>query len=86
VYTWVIATSAAAQLAAYVFRIISIKTPSSDGLYAAWFVVILVAPLWTNAFVYMVLGRMVWNFTKRAKVLGLTAWRFGMLFVILDIM
>lgn len=45
-----------------------------------------VAPLWTNAFVYMVVGRMVWNFVPTAKILGITAWRFGTYFVILDIM
>ncbi|KNA98163.1 hypothetical protein FOXG_02581 [Fusarium oxysporum f. sp. lycopersici 4287] len=30
-------------------------------------------------------GRMVWNFSKTCKVLGLSAWRVGQLFVILDI-
>jgi hypothetical protein len=53
-YTWVIAMSALWQTVAYAFRIVSISTPTSLGNYAAWFVLILVAPLWTNAFVYMV--------------------------------
>lgn len=34
----------------------------------------------------MVLGRMVWNFTRRAKIFGIYAWRIGMVFVVLDIM
>jgi hypothetical protein len=34
----------------------------------------------------MVLGRMVWNFTRQAKVYGITAWNFTMTFVLLDIM
>ena len=33
----------------------------------------------------MVLGRMVYNFTASAKILGLKAWRFGLYFVLLDI-
>lgn len=44
-----------------------------------------VAPLWTNAFVYMIVGRMVWNFVPTAKILGITAWRFGLYFVMLDV-
>jgi hypothetical protein len=73
------------QAIAYIFRVISINTPASLGNYAAWFVLILVAPLWTNAFVYMVLGRMIWNFIPTGTLLGLKAWRFGMVFVVLDI-
>ncbi|RQM08387.1 hypothetical protein DH86_00002642 [Scytalidium sp. 3C] len=46
----------------------------------------MVAPLWTNAFVYMVMGRLVWNFSERAKVLGVHAWRFGLYFVMADIL
>ncbi|KAK3725926.1 hypothetical protein LTR37_000074 [Vermiconidia calcicola] len=84
-YTWVIAMSALWQMAAYIFRVLSINAPASLGAYAAWFVLILVAPLWTNAFVYMVMGRMVWNFTSSAKVFGITAWNFTAIFVILDI-
>ena len=33
----------------------------------------------------MVMGRMVWNFTSKARILGVTAWRFGLYFVLLDI-
>jgi hypothetical protein len=44
-----------------------------------------ISPLLTNAFVYMVLGRMTWNFTDTARVSGVKAWRFGLYFVLLDI-
>lgn len=33
----------------------------------------------------MVLGRMVFNFTTKAKILKINAWRFGLYFVLLDI-
>lgn len=33
----------------------------------------------------MVLGRMVYNFTASAKILGFKAWRMGLYFVLLDI-
>ena len=85
-YCWVIATSGLIQTITYIFRILSILHPASYTDYAAWFVLILVAPLWTNAFVYMVMGRMVWNFTNDARVLSVRPWHFGLFFVILDIM
>ena len=84
-YSWVIAMSALWQLLTYGFRIASIYQPTSVSLYSVWFTLILIAPLWTNAYVYMVMGRMVWNFTTKAKVLGLSAWRFTLIFVILDV-
>ena len=85
VYCWVIAMSGLCQFFAYVFRIVSISHPTSVAMYGTWFVLILVAPLWTNAFVYMVFGRMVYNYTTGARILGIKAWRFGLYFVLLDI-
>ncbi|KAK0510762.1 hypothetical protein JMJ35_007194 [Cladonia borealis] len=84
-YSWVIAMGALWELLAYIFRILSINHPANVSWYSAWFVVILLAPLWINAYVYMVLGRMVYNFTANAKILGVKAWRFGLYFVLLDI-
>lgn len=34
----------------------------------------------------MTLGRMVYNFTSKAKVFNIKAWRFGLYFVLLDIL
>ncbi|KAG8529744.1 uncharacterized protein KY384_005225 [Bacidia gigantensis] len=84
-YSWVVAMSALWQFLAYAFRIVSIKNPTKTSWYSAWFILILLAPLWINAYVYMVLGRMVYNYTKSAKILGVKAWRFGLTFVGLDI-
>ncbi|KAJ5884530.1 hypothetical protein N7504_012102 [Penicillium tannophilum] len=84
-YCWVIAMSGTIQTLTYIFRVLSILNPASYADYAAWFVLILIAPLWTNAFVYMVMGRMVWNFTDDARILRMWPWQFGFIFVILDI-
>ncbi|CAK7270394.1 hypothetical protein SEPCBS119000_004069 [Sporothrix epigloea] len=84
-YCWVIIMSSLWQLLTYIFRTISIQTPASFGDYAAWFVLILVAPLWTNAFAYMIFGRLVYNYTPDRKLWGLAASRFGPVFVLLDI-
>ncbi|KAL8827466.1 MAG: hypothetical protein Q9170_007006 [Blastenia crenularia] len=85
-YCWVISVSALWQTICYILRIMSIKHPASMGYYSGWFILILTAPLWTNAFVYMVMGRMVYNFTSGAKLLGIKAWRFTLYFVLLDIL
>ncbi|PYH40346.1 RTA1 domain-containing protein [Aspergillus saccharolyticus JOP 1030-1] len=84
-YCWVIVMSGLIQTLTYIFRVLSIINPDSYTDYAAWFVLILVAPLWTNAFVYMVMGRMVWNFTNDARVLCVRPWHIGWFFVVLDI-
>ncbi|PWY73125.1 hypothetical protein BO94DRAFT_607609 [Aspergillus sclerotioniger CBS 115572] len=84
-YCWVIAMSGLIQTVTYIFRVLSILNPASYTDYAAWFVLILIAPLWTNAFVYMVMGRMVWNFTDDARVLRVRPWHFGLFFVVLDV-
>lgn len=84
-YSWVIIGSGLVQTINYIFRIVSIKNPNSLGPYAAWFVLILIAPLFTNAYVYMVMGRMTWNFIPDAKLYRVTAWKLGTYFVVLDI-
>lgn len=77
--------SALWQTLTYIFRTLSIQNPGSYGNYAAWFVLILVAPLWTNAYAYTVFGRMVWNYTATHKLWRIKAWQFGLIFIILDI-
>jgi hypothetical protein len=67
-YSWVIIASGLAQTIAYVLRVLSILYPANFGFYAGWFVLILVAPLFTNAFVYMVMGRMIWNYVDEKKI------------------
>jgi hypothetical protein len=84
-YCWVIIMSGIWQVLTYIFRTISIQQPDSFNYYAAWFVLILVAPLWTNAFVYMVFGRMVWNFADNRRLWRVKASHFGLVFVLLDI-
>ena len=85
-YSWVVAMGAAWEMGCYISRIISIKNPDNESPYTAWFLLILLAPLWINAYVYMVLGRMVYNFTASARILHVKAWRFGLIFVLLDIL
>lgn len=85
-YSTVIIFSALLQMLVFSFRIVSIKNPASHSWYTAWFVIILVGPLVTNAYVYMSMGRMVYSFLPDRKLSNVQARRFGLYFVILDIM
>jgi hypothetical protein len=46
---------------------------------------ILLAPLWINAFDYMILGRMIYYYLPEKKLLGIGAQRFAVYFVCMDI-
>ena len=46
---------------------------------------IVLAPLWLNAFIYMVMGRIVHFFVPDRKVFSITVWRLIIFFVLLDI-
>lgn len=73
------------QTVTYGLREYSVYNQKNLGIYSAWFVMILIAPLWINAFVYMVMARMVWCFMPDKRLGGIPAWRFGTIFVCLDI-
>jgi len=69
----------------YIFRILSVMHQLSSGLYTAQQLLILLAPLWINAFVYMVLGRMVHFFLEHDQIFGIKARRITLMFVLFDI-
>lgn len=73
------------ETAAFIIRILAIQNQSSQGLYTPQFVLILIAPLWINAFDYMVLGRMVHYFLPGRRILGFKPQRMALVFVLLDI-
>jgi len=85
-YSWVVAMGALWEMGCYIFRILSIDHPTNESWYMAWFLLILLAPLWINAYVYMALGRMLYNFIASARILRVKAWRFGLYFILLDIL
>jgi len=85
-FCWVIIMSGTWQTVAYIFRSLSILSPTSQGFYDPQFILILVAPLWTNAFVFMVLGRLVHNCLPDQKLVGIKGRWFGYIFVTMDIM
>ncbi|KAG0647404.1 putative lipid transporter atnI [Hyphodiscus hymeniophilus] len=85
-YCVVIIMGGSLETLAMISRSLSIQYPTSEALYAIWFVLVLVSPLWINAFVYMIMGRMVYNFIPTQKIGRIPARRFGLYFVLLDVL
>lgn len=73
------------ETASFLIRNVSIYNPKSQGPANTWFLLFLLAPLWINAFDYMLLGRMVFQYLPNQKLGGIKAQRMALCFVILDI-
>ncbi|PLB54013.1 hypothetical protein P170DRAFT_469485 [Aspergillus steynii IBT 23096] len=85
-YAWVVIMGATWELLAFVFRVMQTRQQNKDiwgTLYELFF---LLAPIWINAFIYMTLGRMIYYFLPDQKLAGISARRYGALFVSLDIL
>lgn len=88
-FCWVIIMAALWETTGFVLRILTIQHQTNISLGPAFnqpsVILILLAPLWVNAFDYMVLGRMVYYFVPEKKLFGIRAQRLAMCFVLLDI-
>lgn len=84
-FCWVIAMGAAWETAGFVLRAFLPKHPASIPFGAGSQVLILLAPLWLNGFVYMCFGRVVLYFVPGQQVWGISAKRFALIFVLLDV-
>jgi hypothetical protein len=84
-FAWVLIMGGAWETAGYIFRTFSVEHQLNTAYAIAQQLLILLAPLWINAFVYMVLGRMVHFFLTDDKAFGLKAKRITLIFVLCDI-
>jgi hypothetical protein len=73
------------EIMGYLLRTLSIHQPDNKTLYILENMLILLAPLWINAFDYIVLSRMVHFFLPGEKIAGLRPQRLATCFVCLDI-
>ncbi|KAJ5485554.1 lipid transporter atnI [Penicillium diatomitis] len=84
-YMWVLIMGGAWEVLAFVFRTLQTRHQNNgdwDTLFTLFF---LLAPIWINAFLYMTLGRMIYFFLPEKNLHGISARRFGTIFVWLDI-
>jgi hypothetical protein len=84
-FAWVLIMGGVWETGGYIFRTFSVEHQLNAAYATVQVLLILLAPLWINAFAYMVLGRMVHFFLTDDKVFGLKAKRVTLIFVLCDI-
>jgi hypothetical protein len=73
------------ETAGFAVRSYSAKQFYGLGHFIPQQLLIILAPIWINAFVYMVLGRMIHLLVPEQKIFGISARRLTLIFVLLDI-
>ncbi|KAJ7307799.1 RTA1 domain protein [Mycena albidolilacea] len=84
-FCWVIIMACFWEFSSFVTRAISTKYQQSAGLVLVSQILVLMAPLWVNAFDYIVLGRMIHFFLPSHSILGVSGSLLGIVFVMLDV-
>jgi hypothetical protein len=86
-FALVVCMGAGWECAGYIFRTLSVVHQLNSTFALIQLLLILLAPLWINAFVYMVLGRAIHFFlpAEYDRILGLRARRITLIFVLFDI-
>ena len=78
-------TGAIWETCGYTFRTLSVHDQLNPAFYDVQFLLLLLAPLWINAYIFMILGRMVHFYLVDDKVFGVKARYITALFVALDL-
>ncbi|KAF2468914.1 uncharacterized protein BDR25DRAFT_304838 [Lindgomyces ingoldianus] len=73
------------EVASFILRVLGTKDQQKRFYASNSFLLFTLAPLWINAFVYMVAGRLIFCFVPSRKVFGIKATWIGKLFVVFDI-
>ena len=84
-FCWVICMAVIWEFGSFLTRTLSTRNQQSAGLVLVSQILVLLAPLWVNAFDYMLFARMVHLFLPTRSVFGIRASTFAMIFVGLDI-
>jgi hypothetical protein len=84
-FCWVIVMASAWEFTAFILRTLGAHNQQQQTIAIASQLFFLLAPLWINAFVYMVVGRLVYTYHPNRRVWGFKAMSLGKYFVWLDI-
>lgn len=85
-FCWVLIMSAIWQAAAYIIRCISIQNPANVVINDVASCLVLLAPLWANAFCFMVLARLAHMFMPDRRILCFEGSKLSVYFVGSDMM
>lgn len=85
-FCWVIIMGAIWETCSFILRALGTRNQQNVSYVTVSQILLLLAPLWINAFDYMILGRMVYYFLPEKNLLHMHASRFSLCFVMLDIL
>ena len=83
---WVIIMGTAWEFSSFALRVVGTKKQQSVPIAFASQILVLLAPMWVNAFDYMVMGRMIYFFVPEQKIWGIKGIKIAKIFVLLDIL
>ncbi|KAF3047194.1 hypothetical protein E8E12_011603 [Didymella heteroderae] len=84
-FCWVIIMASLWETGAYAFRALGSEDQQSSGIALVAQILVLVAPIWVNAFAYMVFARIVHFYSPTRKVWLFSPSSLATVFVVLDI-
>ncbi|KAF8962444.1 RTA1 like protein-domain-containing protein [Flammula alnicola] len=84
-FCWVMIMGVAWEMAAFVLRVVSTRHQISTGIFIPSFLLVFLAPLWFNAFDYMLLGRMIYFYLPSRSIFGISAMSLTKIFVLADV-
>lgn len=82
---WALLMGALWEFASFALRTASTKNQQSVPLAFVSTILVLLAPMWINAFIYMVMGRMIYFFVPAQKIFGVKGISIAKIFVWLDV-
>jgi hypothetical protein len=85
-FCWVICMAAAWETVGFVLRAYSTVDQTSTSTATPAGLLVLLAPLWVNAFDYVVFGRVIWYYLPEQKIAGIRAQKMAVWFVWLDVL
>ncbi|KAJ7715714.1 RTA1 domain-containing protein [Mycena maculata] len=84
-FCWVVVMAGIWETAGLVLRVLSVLHTTSSAYGEPSQLLILLAPLWINAFLYVLMSRVVYFYVPEKRVAGISAQRLSLCFVMLDI-
>lgn len=83
---WVLIMGSAWEFISFCLRAAGAKNQQSQPLASVSQILFLLAPMWVNAFDYMVVGRMIYFFVPEQKIWGIKGVKIAKIFVWLDVL
>ena len=85
-FSWVICMATIWEVIGFVCRAISTVNQLNDTVTSEAVLFVLLAPLWLNAFDYIVFGRMIYYYLPEKSIAGIKAEKIATMFVLMDIL